>query len=58
MRVRCSWSYAGKLTGKKQAAKSTGAFANAKNMFQAQSHMGESAAAHEADKVITLTPNP
>ena len=56
-RAADGWTFAGKLTGKTQVKKSHGAFASAKNMFQAQSHMGESAAAHAADANVNSVHN-
>lgn len=56
-RTASGWAYSGKLVGKKTAAKSHGAFASAKNMFQAQSRMGESAAAAAADGVASVHSN-
>ena len=51
------WSLAGKLTAKKSAAgkQTQGNFASARNMFQAQTAKGESAAAAASDKSVGST---
>lgn len=49
-RTPAGWALSGKLLGKKAASKAGGgAFASARNMFQAQTNKGESAAAAAAD---------
>ena len=54
-RAAGGWAYAGQLTGSKKQEKSGGAFASARNLFQAQTKMGESAAAAAADKNVGST---
>ena len=53
-RTPAGWTVAGKLTSKKKASSAAGGnFANARNMFQAQTAKGESAAAAAADGTLS-----
>jgi actin related protein 2/3 complex subunit 1A/1B len=56
-RAASGWALAGKVVGEKKSEAKKGNFANARNMFQAQSAMGQSAGAGASDKLETMHSN-